>query len=232
MRHQRDPVVVAEVGLPVELDVDILDVLDIVGLLILVTSGGVTRQPDRRFLRLAWSRGPRRRRNVRVIPRLGCVGIRRPSSGGGRPDLVQIIVTLDATPGDVVAADVTAGKGLRAAVERRHDRALDARSSSVLLEDGRQGRLFLPVVANRRGAQTLVVELDAQVAEPQSVVDAVLGLDPLCRYVAGLNTMQQDGEREAEAFGNLLHKEVGLVACDVFAQLDNTAGRIGGTIKE
>jgi hypothetical protein len=44
--------------------------------------------------------------------------------------------------------------------------------------------------------------------------------------------VQQDGEREAEALGDLLHKEVRLVTCDVFAQLDNTTGQIGGTIKE
>jgi len=49
----------------------------------------------------------------------------------------------------------------------------------------------------------------------------------LGRDVTGFNPVQQDGERKAETLGDLLHEEVGFVACEVFAQLDSTTWRIG-----
>jgi len=99
-----------------------------------------------------------------------------------------------------------------------------------VLKDSRKGGLFLVVVIvmlDGRGTQALVVELDAEIAESESVVDTVFALDALCRDIARLHPVQEDGEWQTETLGDLLHEEVGFVACEVFAQLDSTTWRIG-----
>ena len=104
-----------------------------------------------------------------------------------------------------------------------------------MLKDSRKGGLFLVVVIvmlDGRGTQAVVVELDAEIAESESVVDTVFALDALCRDIARLHPVQEDGEWQTETLGDLLQEEVGLATRDMFAQLDDTTWRISGMFQE